>query len=125
MAKKKTFTKARQAEILEHIRNGMRPGAAAELLDFTRTQLYDFIEEDEDFAQAVKRAEQEATEHVEEALYQAAVSGNVTAARIWLDQRKPKPQSKALVPVSEAAEEPSFDQELAELNRLAAGKSDG
>jgi hypothetical protein len=112
------FTKPRRAELLDHIRNGMRPGAAAELLGFTRADIFRLMDDDEELAQAVKEAEREATEHVEEALYQAAVSGNVTAARIWLERSKPKPS--AMVPAD--TEEPGFDQELAELNKLAAGR---
>lgn len=107
-----------QNEVIEHIRAGMRPGAAAEALGFPRNVIFDLLEEDEDFAELVRKAEQEATEHVEEALYQAAVSGNVTAARIWLE-RLDKPMSKALVPIDDAKGE---DAELAELNRLAAGE---
>lgn len=43
----------------------------------------------------------------------------MTACKLWLDLRRP---STSLVPTDGAADEPSFDQELAELNKLAAGK---
>ena len=111
------FTKAQREEYLDHLRRGMRPGAAAEHMGFERKAILDLIEEDEDLGAAVKDAEREATEHVEEALYQAAVSGNITAARIWLDLRKPKRPGTDLVPSSE----PEFDKELAELNALMEG----
>jgi hypothetical protein len=112
------FTKAKQLEVVEHIRAGMRPGAAGEALGFARDVVFDLLENDEDFAELVRKAEQEATEHVEESLFQAAVSGNVTAARIWLERRDKPKQSTALVPMEDAK---GSDDELAELNRLAAG----
>jgi hypothetical protein len=80
------------------MRQGMRRGAAAYALGFERKEILDFIFENEEFEQAVVDAEGEATEHVEEALYQAAVSGNVQACRLWLDLRRPK-KSTDLVPL--------------------------
>jgi hypothetical protein len=82
---RKKFTLALQQEYLAHMRAGMRRGAAAELLGFSRMTVMDFIEEHPDFEKAVLDAEGQATEHVEEALYQAAVSGNIAAARAWLE----------------------------------------
>lgn len=119
MPAKPKFTKRRWPEFLTHLRNGMRPGAAAEVLGFPRQMVFDAIGENEDLAAAVADAEREATEHVEEALYQAAISGNVTACRMWLDLRKPKSDSKALVPLGD---EETVDEELAQINALAAGK---
>jgi hypothetical protein len=119
MKRPKGFTKAKaQPKFLQHVRQGMRPGAAAEAMGFDRDAILDFASEDDELKDALAKAEREATEHVEEALYQAAVSGNITAARIWLDLRKPK--TTAMVPVNE---EPEFDQELAELNAIAAGEA--
>jgi len=112
-------SKGERPRILEHIRNGMRPGAAAEFIGLTRHDIFDAIDTDGVFAAEVAEAEREATEHVEEALYQAAVSGNVTACRMWLDLRKPK--KVAMVPAAGAPVEADFDQELAELNNLARG----
>src|SRR5215831_4009706 len=65
----------------------MRRGAAAELLGFSRMSIIDFITEHPAFERKVLDAEGEANEHVEEALYQAAVSGNVAAARAWMELR--------------------------------------
>src|SRR5690349_5830109 len=115
--------KATQEEILQHTRNGMRPGAAAEQVGLSRPDFYDDLDDDEEFKHRVDKAEREATEHVEEALYQAAVSGNVTAGRIWLERRDPPKQPGALVP-TDKDDDPGFDAELAELNNLAAGGSD-
>src|SRR4051812_37851280 len=85
------MTPDQQEQFLEHMRNGMRRGAAAAVLKLDRIAVQDFIGNDPEYEKRVLDAEGEATEHVEEALYQAAVSGNVAAARIWLDQRRPKP----------------------------------
>jgi hypothetical protein len=112
------FTDEDRDQLLGHVRAGMRPGAAAELLGHHRDEIFGLIDADDSFAERLELAEREATEHVEEALYQAAVSGNVTAARIWLDRRE-KPRSTALV----VAEDPqqTGDAELDALNKLAAG----
>jgi hypothetical protein len=82
---------SQQADFLEHMRAGMRRGAAAEVLGLTRREVLDFIDSDAEFELQVLDAEGLATEHVEEALYQAAVSGSVAAAKLWLDMHKPKP----------------------------------
>jgi hypothetical protein len=90
---------AQQAEFLEHMRAGMRRGAAAEVLGLTRREVLDFIADNDEFELAVLDAEGMATEHVEEALYQAAVSGSVPAAKLWLELRKPKePMLPMLLP---------------------------
>jgi len=115
-AKPTLKTPAKREELLEHVRNGMRPGAAAEVMGFPRSALYELLADDPDYAEMVEKAEREATEHVEEALYQAAVSGNVTAARIWLE-RSEKPTGVALV----APTGPEVDRELEEINAIARG----
>lgn len=111
------MTPAQQAEFLEHLRNGMRRGAAAYAMGLTRIQVQDFIAADgsEEFEKAVLDAEGEAHEHVEEAIWQAAVSGSVAAARLWLSLKK-KPDSA--LPV--LYEENEGDDELEALARLTA-----
>jgi len=79
------FTKNQQIEFLSMIREGMQRGAAADVLGLNRRQTRDYIAENRDFELAVLDAEVDATEHVREALYQAAVSGSVSAAKIWLE----------------------------------------
>jgi hypothetical protein len=83
--KRKRFTVALQEEFLDHLRQGMRRGATAQLLGFGRMTITNYIEDHPEFEKRVLDAESEATEHVQEALYQAAVSGNVSAARAWLE----------------------------------------
>lgn len=80
-------TPDQKEEFLEHIRAGMRRGAASDVLELDRRKMRDYIEENADFEAAVLDAEIDATEHVQEALYQAAVSGNVAAAKAWLEMQ--------------------------------------
>lgn len=81
------FTEALKEKYLQNIRDGMRRGAAAEALKLKRRDVYEYLEDNPDFLKEVMYAELEANEHVEEALYQGAVSGNVAAARAWIELR--------------------------------------
>jgi hypothetical protein len=112
-----SFSAEHKDELLAHVRGGMRPGAAAELLGYRRDEVFELIDGEEEFRERLELAEREATEHVEEALFQSAVSGNVTAARIWLDRRE-KPKTTAIV-VADDGSKQSGDPELDEMNRLA------
>ena len=112
-----------QQEFLEHMRSGMRRGAAAEVMDLTRLEVQDYIRSDPDFERRVVDAEELATEHVEEALYQAAVSGSVPAAKLWLDrarpQRRPVPTQPLETPEGAESAEPVYaEDELEEIFRL-------
>ena len=93
---RKKFTLAHQQKFLQHLREGMRRGATAELLGFSRMSVMNYIEDHPDFEKQVLDAEGEATEHVEEALFQAAVSGNVAACRAWLELRMGPRTTQAL-----------------------------
>jgi hypothetical protein len=106
----KTFTKKLQEQYLDHIRNGMRRGAAAEALKLPRKLVFDHIALHDDFEGKVIDAEGEALEHVEEALYQAAISGNVQACKMWLDY-----QRGGTLPSNTS----DLDVEIARLNQLA------
>ena len=63
----------------------MQRGAAAEALDLARQKVREYIATHPAFEAEVEGAELDATEHVQEALYQAAVNGSVSAARTWLE----------------------------------------
>lgn len=112
---KKRFTVALQEEYLQHLRDGMRRGAAAELLGFSRMTVINYIEDHAAYERRVLDAEGEATEHVEEALFQAAVSGNVSAARAWLELRPKQRLDLSLrgpqTPPQEPTEAPERDDE--------------
>lgn len=72
-----------RAAFLHHLSAGMQIGAAAYVLEVPRAVVEGALAEDADFAMAAREAEATATEHVQEAVYQAAVSGNVQAAKLW------------------------------------------
>lgn len=93
MSAPRGFTKAKRDEYLAEIRQGTRRGAAAEMLGFERRAVLDFIDSDPGMRAAVEDAEREATELVEEALFQAAVSGSVPAAKLWLEYQGKMPAS--------------------------------
>jgi len=106
-------------EFLEHMRNGMRRGAAANALGLSRGQVLEEIDDDEEFEALVVEAEGEATEHVEEALYQAAVSGSVAACKLWFSLRKPKAPSLPVLYEGENMEPAeNTDDELEAIMRL-------
>ena len=91
------MTTDQQDEFIDHMRSGMRRGAAAELMELTRLEVVDFIAANPTFERKVCDAEEMATEHVEEALYQAAVSGSVPAAKLWLEL---KPRRRSTAPIT-------------------------
>jgi hypothetical protein len=113
MPRPKSFSKTVQEEFLDHLRNGMMRGAAAEAVGLQRKTVLDYIATHEAFEKDVLDAEGEAYEHVEEALYQAAISGNVSAAKMWLDHRRQQARGAG------ADDLGAFNQEASELLELA------
>jgi len=114
-----TFDVDARAAFLEHLRGGMLIGAAAYVLKVPRAEVEGVIAEDADFALAVREAEATATEHVQEAVYQAAVSGNVQAAKLWfalkgsLPGRTGAPRSPS--PTPPAGVDPELDAALGDI----------
>jgi hypothetical protein len=77
----------------------MRRGAAADVTfgrddPNRRRQVREYIAEHAEFEKLVLDAETEALEHVEDALYQAATSGNVPAARAWIELTRGPPAER-------------------------------
>jgi len=81
------FDSTRREKYLEHLREGMRRGAAAEAIGICRTAIYQYRKKNESFAEEETLAELDACEVVEDALFQAAQSGNVTACIFYLCNR--------------------------------------
>lgn len=106
---------AEKAEFLQNLREGMQRGAATDAVFHAddpkrRRQMRDYILETPEFEKACQDAEVEATEHVFEAMYQAAVSGNVAAAKAWIELRGlggVKNQPMALPEAPDAVRPPS------------------
>ena len=111
------MTAEQQDEFLDHMRNGLTWSAAAYAMEMTRLEWTDFIAEDDLFRHRVEDAQAEAQDHVDEAIFQAAVSGSVAAARLWMNMKRKQPTS-ALVPFEEQGD--SDDDELEALMRLTA-----
>lgn len=80
------FTPELREQFLDHIRNGMRRGAAGEALGIERFVVLGYIADHPEFEARVLDSEDEAVEHIEEAIYQSAASGNFQAAKLWLER---------------------------------------
>ncbi len=83
------FTIKKKEAFLSNLREGMRRGAAAEAVGISRATICYHMKADLEFADQVDRAEMEAHEIVEDALFQAASSGNVPSMIFWLCNRVP------------------------------------
>lgn len=84
------FGAVKRAAFLTALREGSRRGAAAEAVGISRETVRLAYNADPDFAAQVEQAEMDANEPVEDALYQAALAGNVVAAQVWLYNRMPE-----------------------------------
>jgi hypothetical protein len=84
------FNSKRKAEYLQQLREGLRRGAAAEAVGISRETARLHYNSDETFAEQVRLAEADSHEVVEDALFQAASSGNVTAMIFYLCNRMPE-----------------------------------
>jgi len=74
---------------LQLLREGSRRHAAARSIGVAPSTVSRFAREHADFALAIEEAEMEANQIVEDALFQAAASGNVIACQVWLYNRDP------------------------------------
>lgn len=84
------FGEQKRSEYLQLLREGQRRGAAAKAVGVTRPTVAAARKDNPDFAAAESQAEMDANELVEDALFQAALSGNVTACQVWLYNRCPE-----------------------------------
>lgn len=80
----------KKKEYLSYIANGHTRGYAATLCGVGRTTVYEHMKVDKEFADAIPQAESDAIAKVENALYEAATSGNTTAIQVFLYNRDPK-----------------------------------
>ena len=85
----KKFDRAKKDEYLGLLRESVRRGQAAQQVGVDRATVQRHMQRYPTFAQEVSQAEMLANEKVENALYTAAVSGNVTACQVWLYNRRP------------------------------------
>ena len=92
MAKKTAgkFGVRKQQQFLKLLEEGSRRGAAASQVGISYVTVWRRIRDDQDFADLVDSVEMKADEEVEDALREAALSGNVTACQVWLYNRQPE-----------------------------------
>jgi hypothetical protein len=83
------FTAYKRKEFLDLLSQGTRRGAAAKAIGITRQTVMEFIKDNPAFSNKISEAESDANELVEDALFAAACSGNVTATQVWLYNRDP------------------------------------
>lgn len=104
------------------LRAGWLRGAAAREVGVDRTTIWRWRKADPEFDRACQEAEAAAVEAVEDALYRAALDGNVTAIQVILYNRAPerwadrRAQAAQPAPVV-AASGPEAEARLAELIR--------
>ena len=77
-------------DYLEAVRSGDGPMTAADAAGATWADVRTTMAADPEFASQVNDAERFATEQVQKALYEAAMSGNVPAIQLWLRHRDPE-----------------------------------
>ena len=75
---------------LAHLRGGARRMSAAEAVGVAYSTVWRAMQSDTEFQTAVNHAEMRANELVEDALFRAAIDGNVTAQQVWLYNRAPE-----------------------------------
>lgn len=83
------LTPERKGLYLDALRRGLRKGPAAESIGMTRDGIRKAASSDPEFAAAIEAAELDAVEAVEDALYDAALSGNIVAIQVVLYNRAP------------------------------------
>lgn len=83
------FDDVKKGLYIEHISNGHTRGYAATLVGIHRSTVVDHMKVDKEFAAAVSEAEGDAIGKVENALFKAATSGNITAQQVYLYNRDP------------------------------------
>lgn len=91
MAKSKYETHVKDKLILVEgwARDGLTLEQIAKNLGISKDTLYSYKNKYSDFSDALKKGREVVDYEVENALYKAAINGNVTAMIFWLKNRKP------------------------------------
>lgn len=87
MPRDSKFTPDRQEAFLEGLRRGMRLSAAAEAVGVSWSTVRNYSKIYSDFKTRMDEAEAQACDVVENALFEKAKSGNITAIELWLFNR--------------------------------------
>lgn len=83
------FDGTKRDAFLQLLREGTRRGAAAQAVGIHRSTVNDYVNKHPAFGEDISAAEMEANDLVVDALYQAALAGNVVAIQVWLYNRCP------------------------------------
>ena len=89
-AHRNKFDSIKKDEYLALLRQGHTRGLAASLAGIHRATASIHMKKDTGFSEAVSEAESDAIGKVENALFEAAISGNVTAIQVYLYNRNPE-----------------------------------
>jgi len=89
-AHRNKFDSIKKDAYLALLGQGHTRGLAASLVGIHRATVSTHMKKDRGFAEAVSEAESDAIGKVENALFEAATSGNVTAIQVYLYNRDPK-----------------------------------
>src|SRR5262249_11043552 len=84
------LTREVKERYLEQLAQGVRLCAAAKAVGIHRDTMREAKKNDPEFAEAIKLAQQEANEIIEDALFQTARKRNVVACLAWLYNRDPE-----------------------------------
>lgn len=88
-SKKKKESKVRKDAYLKALSEGVLRGAASQAAGVSRITIWEWRRKDAEFNAACEAAELSAVDAVEDALFQTALGGNVTAQQVWLYNRAP------------------------------------
>jgi len=83
------FDDIKKAAYFESLRNGLGRMAAARSVGCTPEWMERLMRRDPEFKRSISQAELEANQKIENALFNAAESGNVVAMQVWLYNRMP------------------------------------
>lgn len=84
------FGKDKKVRLLELLELGYKRGVALVDVGISRQTLQTHMLTDPEFKAQVEQAELDACEHIENAVYQMALGGNLNAAQMWLYNRSPQ-----------------------------------
>ena len=90
MSRREKFDAARKEVFLDLLRKGIRRTNACKKVGIHRDTFNAHVNKNPKFAEAVMQAEMDANELVEQALFNNALKGNVTAQQVWLYNRDPE-----------------------------------
>lgn len=117
--KRELTRQQRKKAIIESLKNGAFVGEAVAAADSSYGAYYDWLDEDKEFAKAVKNAEKAQIKSVEDALVRSAKGGSVTAQIFYLCNRKPDTWKSINSTVHSFSKE--FDESLEKMAEVIKG----